>query len=41
VKDQYTNDSYFGNVVTKYAKGACDGFFMHEGCSKWVEYVFL
>ena len=31
VKDQYTNDSYFGNVVTECAKGACDGFFMLEG----------
>jgi hypothetical protein len=31
VKDQYTNDSYFGNVVTECAKGACGGFFMHEG----------
>ena len=31
VKDQYTNDSYFGNVVTECAKGACDRFLMHEG----------
>jgi len=31
VKDQYANDSYLANVVAKCAKGACDGFFMHEG----------
>jgi hypothetical protein len=30
-KDQYANDSYFANVVAECAKGACDGFFMHEG----------
>jgi len=31
VKDHYANDSYFANVVAECAKGACDGFFMHEG----------
>jgi hypothetical protein len=31
VKDQYANDSYFANVVVECAKGAYDGFFMHEG----------
>ncbi|KAL3598371.1 hypothetical protein D5086_006289 [Populus alba] len=31
VKDQYANDSYFANVVAECTKGACDGFFMHEG----------
>jgi hypothetical protein len=31
VKDQYAYDSYFAIMVTKCAKGACDGFFMHEG----------
>jgi hypothetical protein len=31
VKEQYANDSYFANVVVECAKGACDGFFMHEG----------
>jgi hypothetical protein len=31
LKDQYANDSYFANVVVECAKGACDGFFMHEG----------
>jgi hypothetical protein len=30
VKEQYANDSYFANVVVECAKGACDGFFMHE-----------
>jgi hypothetical protein len=31
VKKQYANDSYLANVVAECAKGACDGFFMHEG----------
>ena len=31
VKDQYNNDSYFANVVSKCAKGAFDRYFMHEG----------
>jgi len=31
MKDQYANNSYFTNVVAECAKGACDGFFMHEG----------
>jgi len=30
VKEQYANDSYFANVVAECAKGACDGFIMHE-----------
>jgi hypothetical protein len=31
VKDQYTNDIYFANVVSECVLGACDGFFMHKG----------
>jgi hypothetical protein len=31
VKDHYANDSYFAKVIVECAKGACDGFFMHEG----------
>ena len=31
VKEQYTSDSYFANMMSKCAKGACDGFFVHDG----------
>ena len=31
VKYQYANYSNFVNVIVECAKGACDGFFMHEG----------
>jgi len=31
MQEQYANDSYFANVVAECEKGACDGFFMHEG----------